>query len=302
MKNVLILLLKNLTNFLIKIRLLNPLVIVRMDGGIASQMHFYLVGMLFKEKGYKVKFDLSWFQSDGHDLEGKHVRNFDLLKAFPYLEFKEISWVESFLFAGFKYVNNNKGLDFLEKKPPIWLLSYYPYTNYMLDVMMQNYFKITPSCLDEHNLRFYQLIKEKKCPVAVHVRRGDLSSFNPAYGEPVPNNYFSNAIAYIIGQNKDPFFFFFSDETQWVRDVLIPVLGLPNNFIIVEGNGSDKGYMDMFLIAACKYQITSKGSLGKYGGFIHPDNDNKIIIYDDKIEKDKWGGLSDRLIFISAKR
>ena len=58
----------------------------------------------------------------------------------------------------------------------------------------------------------------------------------------------------------------------------------------------------MFLIAACKYQITSKGSLGKYGGFIHPDNDNKIIIYDDKIEKDKWGGLSDRLIFISAKR
>lgn len=299
MKKIIIILLNALTSLLIKMRLLSPLVIVRMDGGIASQMHFYLIGMLFKEKGYKVKFDLSWYKSDGHDLDGKHVRNFDLMKAFPFLEFEKISFGESILFAGFKYANQNKSMDFIDKQPPIWLLSYYPYTKYMLDVMMQGYFKINPSCFDNSNNDIYNEIKTKSCPVAVHVRRGDLSSFNPAYGNPVPNSYFANAIGYIIEHNTDSFFYFFSDDTQWVKDVLVPTLGLSDNYSIVEGNGDDKGYIDMFLIATCKYQITSKGSLGKYGGFIHSGNDNKIIIYNDKIEQDKWGGLSDRLVFIS---
>ena len=254
--------------------------------------------MLFKEKGYKVKFDLSWFKSDGHDLDGNHVRNFDLIKAFPYLEFDEISFLESILFAGFKYSNLNKSMDFVEKEPPIWLMSYYPYTHYMLDVMMQRYFKITSSCFDEDNYKVYKEIKDRVCPVAVHVRRGDLSSFNPAYGNPVPNTYFSNAIAYILEQNKNAFFYFFSDETQWVSNNLIPEIGLLDNYLIVEGNKADKGYIDMFLIASCKFQITSKGSLGKYGGFIHHGNDNTIVIYDDRIEREKWGGLSDRLVFI----
>ncbi len=62
------------------------------------------------------------------------------------------------------------------------------------------------------------------------------------------------------------FFYFFSDEPDWVRDELIPQLYLTEgNCKIVDINGSDKGYMDLFLIARCKHQITSKGTLGKYG-------------------------------------
>lgn len=299
MKKLLIRFIKSLTVFLIKMKLLSPLVIVRVDGGIASQMHFYLVGMLFKEKGYRVKFDLSWFKSNGRDLEGTRVRNFDLLKAFPYLEFEEISLCDSIFFAGFKYVNQNKSLDFIGEEPPIWLLSYYPYTKDMLDVMMPKYFHLDADVLDDYSKNVYNQIKEKDYPVAVHVRRGDLATYNSAYGSPVSNSYFARSMDFFQKNMDNPFFFFFSDEMDWVENNLLPELDLDGNYMLVNGNSDDKGYMDMFLISVCSSQITSKGSLGKYGGFIHAGKDNIIVVFDDNVERDKWGGLSDKLFFVS---
>ncbi|WP_279386179.1 hypothetical protein [Helicobacter cinaedi] len=37
------------------------LIIIRVDGGIASQIAFVALGKAFEEKGYRVKYDLSWF-------------------------------------------------------------------------------------------------------------------------------------------------------------------------------------------------------------------------------------------------
>ena len=39
------------------------LIIVRVDGGIASQIGFVALGKAFEEKGYQVKYDLSWFET-----------------------------------------------------------------------------------------------------------------------------------------------------------------------------------------------------------------------------------------------
>ena len=45
----------------IRLNWLDRMVLVRMDGGICSQMHFYMIGHYFEEKGFTVKYDLSWF-------------------------------------------------------------------------------------------------------------------------------------------------------------------------------------------------------------------------------------------------
>ena len=79
-------LIRLLAKVLIRFHLLKKMIIVRVDGGICSQMHFFLIGQQLKENGFLVKYDLDWFKNNGKDLTGKFARNFDLLKAFPDLD------------------------------------------------------------------------------------------------------------------------------------------------------------------------------------------------------------------------
>ena len=95
-----------------------------------------------------------------------------------------------------------------------------------------------------------------------------------------------------------PFFYFFSDEPEWVASELIPYLEFANeNYKVVDINGSDKGYMDLFLIAYCKHQITSKGTLGKYGALLRDSSDKIVILCDDKVEY-QWKGVFHNSIFL----
>ena len=72
-----------LYTLLIKFKICTPSIIIRMDGGICSQMHQYLLGEVFSRKGIKVEYDLSFFENDGKDINGNHARLFDLENAFP---------------------------------------------------------------------------------------------------------------------------------------------------------------------------------------------------------------------------
>lgn len=291
-------LLKIVSRVMFTIGGIQKLVIVRVDGGICSQMHFYLVGQLWAERGYTVKYDLAWYRSNGVDLNGKDVRNFDLLKAFPNIELSIPTKIESCFHRCFKYNNKKKSLDILQEGAPLWLIGYYPRTGYMLEQMLPYFFKVDYGLLNEKSKLVLKDIRSKYSPIAVHIRRGDLTGFNSAYGYPVPNEYFSSSIKYVESIVPEPYFFFFSDDISWVKNILVKELPLNDNYQIVEGNNADKGYMDMFLISSCNHQITSKGSLGKYGGLLHC-GDNKIIIYNDEIEYRKWNGLSEKFVFLS---
>lgn len=44
----------------IKIGIASPTIVVRMDGGICSQMHQYLIGQIFKERGTNVEYELDF--------------------------------------------------------------------------------------------------------------------------------------------------------------------------------------------------------------------------------------------------
>ena len=70
------------------------LVIVRIDGGICSQINFFAYGHAIQNMlggKAKVKYDLSWFRENGKDYFGKFVRNWDFPKAFPDLAVEEAS-------------------------------------------------------------------------------------------------------------------------------------------------------------------------------------------------------------------
>ena len=291
----------SLGRLLIRCGVIDKFVLVKMDGGICSQMHFYMIGQIFKEKGYLVKYDLSWFVNDGFDLTGKFCRNFDLLNAFPYLEFQKVSRLELFFYRAYMhnndYFDNINAYNYAELCPPVYLTGYYRdpeglYCN------MRSVFSINNSVFDKRNMELLGDIKHHKSPVAIHVRRGDLSVFNSSYGAPVNSSYFNHSIAYIESKVGKCFYYIFSDEPEWVKNNLIKELSITNNYMVVAINGSDKGYYDLFLIAICNHQITSKGSLGKYGALICNNSDNIVTVYDDEFERETWEGQYSNIIFI----
>lgn len=283
---------------LIKLGCLDRFVLIRMDGGICSQMHFYMIGTIFRNKGYLVKYELEWYKTYGMDLNGQFVRNFDLTKAFPNLKFHQANTFELFFYKSFEYCNNYFGeapYRYIEIPPPVYLTGYYrdPLGLYAEFPIV---FSMDFSILNPGSLHVLNMIKSKSNSVAVHVRRGDLAVYNSAYGSPVDENYFNHAIEYIESKVGDSFYFFFSDEPEWVRRELIAQLKIQDNYYIVDINGSDKGYMDLYLITSCKHHITSKGSLGKYGAFLAKSD--TILLYDDESQREVWEGQHPNIVFI----
>ncbi|MCI1646884.1 MAG: alpha-1,2-fucosyltransferase [Bacteroides sp.] len=289
--------------FFLKNKIIPSKVILLMDGGICSQMHQFLLGQLYAQKGYQVRYDLGFYREWGSDLNRKFVRNFDLLKAFPYLTFKEASPIALQVYRKKYYISgNNSGkriddFSFLQRKPPLYLGGYY---HLQPDVWLKAFralFYVDLKILDGRNERICNEIKSRNSSVAVHVRYGDLKNVVYAYGQPASSDYFIKAVRYFYDKVKTPYFYFFSDEPDKVLLDLIPLLPLNHNFKIADGNGSDRGYMDLFLIACCKHQITSKGTLGKYGAVLM-DNANKIVTLCDDDTEYPWKELLKNPVFL----
>ena len=288
-------LIRILARILVNIHVLNKIFVVRMDGGICSQMHFFLIGELLARKGYQVKYDIRWFKSQGKDLTGKFARNFDLLKAFPYLKFSVATSLETFFYSR---LAANNSISLSEIKPPLYLGGYYDSNKEMYEKLFALVFKADIAVLDKENKKVYEQISKKDNTVAIHVRRGDLATFNGAYGKSVGIDYFTHVLQRLYKKIGALNCYLFSDEPQWIKENLLDELPQVNAYTLIDFNGSDKGYMDMLLISACQYQISSKGSLGKFGGFLNDDVDGKIYVYADDVEREKWEGIHSKIEFV----
>ena len=245
------------------------LVIVRIDGGICSQINFFAYGHAIQNMlggKAKVKYDLSWFKENGKDYFGKFVRNWDFPKTFPDLAIEEASAEE------IAATKRRRTLDFSELQSlqeitaPAYLDGY-PKACFNLpgcrEVLTKNF---RPTLDADSAAVAEEIAKGPAC--AVHVRRGDLTVSSVAYGVPCSTEYFAKTIKIVRALEPKAKFYFFSDEPDYVRDELLPALPADLDSKIVGFNGSDKGYMDLALIAKCGYVIGSIGSLGVYGAFL----------------------------------
>ena len=288
---------KNISNTLqtakisVKIkRFFTPEIMVRMDGGISSQMHQYLLGRLFAERQIQVSYDLKWFKKYGKDMNGIFERNFELLNAFPTLEFHRVNPMEVFVYKKFRqtrsnyFDHENEDRFLLDLMPPKYLGDYYHSPKKVWTELFSRYFKVDPEILGEQKQLFEEM-KQNLQSVAIHVRMGDLKDFNPAYGHPASIEYFQKAVDYFSQKLSKPIFYFFSDEPQLMRNELIEKLSIRrDSYKIVSSDESQKGFTDLFLISACAHQITSKGSLGKFGALLHDSSSKTVVLCDSPTE------------------
>ncbi|EOI6144382.1 alpha-1,2-fucosyltransferase [Campylobacter coli] len=247
---------------------MNNTVIIKVDGGIASQINFYALGQLFAKKGYKVKYDITWFDINGvnvYNTNNGYSQSFnaywDLPKIFPDLKIDIATKEEIHTFKKKYKVNDERALEF---KPPMYI------DGYNLSLGRQ----VNTTCIYNNLKKYFNPIDlssnkefatlaneiENSPSCGIHIRRGDLSQEHIVYGKPTSIEYFLKTIDLANKLKPNLKLFLFSDDKQWVQDNLIP--HIKQNYALCDISTPENGYLDLYLLSKCKIIVGSHGGMG----------------------------------------
>lgn len=273
--------------------------IVKLRGGLGNQLFQYAFAYaLAKKFGVEVVFDFSFFE-EIKNFENETVREYELgIFDFECEEaskedmekvkwpqkrhkFKEKFW-RNFQIKSCKYDGNCflEKTAFVYEKTPLNYLDYYYYYGYF---QSEKYFKdiredilnvfSLKDKLDEKNKEVLKQI-ENTNSVSIHIRRGDYAN-NPfvikVHGF-CPLSYYKKAIKNIAKKVKNPHFYLFSDDVEWV----IENLKIDYPYTVVDLN-QGKGYFDMELMKNCKHNIIANSSFSWWAAWLN-ENPDKIVI------------------------
>ena len=107
--------------------------------------------------------------------------------------------------------------------------------------------------------------------VCVHIRRGDY--VEKPERQVCTSKYYNRGIDYIRNEIKDPIFYFFSDDIDWVKQNYIG-----DNFHYIDSDLAD--YEDLYLMTLCKNYIIANSTFSWWGQYLC-QNKNKIVIAPD---------------------
>lgn len=116
---------------------------------------------------------------------------------------------------------------------------------------------------------------ERNQSVSLHIRRGDYvksKKTNQHHGT-CSLEYYQKAIDLMAEKTKNPHFFAFSDDIEWVKT------NLKTNYPVkyVDNNDDGHNYEDLRLMSACKHNIIANSSFSWWGAWLN-QNPNKIVI------------------------
>lgn len=132
-------------------------------------------------------------------------------------------------------------------------------------------FKNTPSQL---NAELAEQIRQVDA-VSLHVRRGDYAKdlkANATHGL-CSLDYYQSAVRWISDQIKQPHFFVFSDDIDWVTNNLR--IDFPCHY--VDHNQGVESYNDMNLMSMCRHNIIANSSFSWWGAWLNKSPE-KIVI------------------------
>jgi hypothetical protein len=132
------------------------------------------------------------------------------------------------------------------------------------------------SKLSEKNLAIKKQV-QSCISVSIHVRRGDYisnPSANKVHGV-LSEDYYKRAIDKL--DIDGALFVFFSDDANWVKNYLAPIILNSDNFIVVDHNHANESYNDMRLMSLCEHNIIANSSFSWWGAWLNT-NPNKIVI------------------------
>lgn len=87
------------------------------------------------------------------------------------------------------------------------------------------------------------------------------------------DQYYRRAIEMIEAKVANPFYFIFSDDTEYAKHLFASL----ENKEIVTGNTGANSYLDMYLMSKCKHNIMANSTFSYWPALLN-ENQNKVII------------------------
>lgn len=290
--------------------------IVKLNGGLGNQMFQYAFALaLSKSHNIGVTLDLSWFEDvkthknvtqrvfelDVFDINYDIASKDDLkliIQSVRRSKPKRLLW-KTFKLQRYK-PNGNTFVNYEPYKFDQKLLkseNYYYYDGYfqnekyflpIRDELLQQFHSNIQ--LNERNQQVLDKILETNS-VSIHVRRGDyvtLECANCFHGT-CSIEYYKKAVENIAKKVKNPHFFLFSDDIDWV----IKNLKVDYPFTIVDFN-QGKGWLDLNLMKNCKHNILANSSFSWWGAWLNQNPDKIVIAPKQWTQKKLKGSITPR--------
>lgn len=274
--------------------------IVKLMGGLGNQMFQYAFAKALQEKfGETVLLDLSWFD-EIKDLK-KHPNatqrqfelgifnlSLDVAKAeqSKFCINEQKSKLPKFICKLLKKTKHSDNIlaqknaiafepELLENKTDAYYIGYFHSEKYFSDIRddLIKEFSLNID-MNEKNQAILEQIKNTNS-VSLHVRRGDYinNAEVKAFHGTCSLDYYKKAIEHIASKIKNPHFFLFSDDLNWVIDNL----KIDYPFTVVDTNDANTGYFDMELMKNCKHNIIANSSFSWWAAWLN-QNPEKIVI------------------------
>ncbi|MDR3060179.1 MAG: alpha-1,2-fucosyltransferase [Prevotella sp.] len=157
----------------------------------------------------------------------------------------------------------------------ITMSGYFQNEKYFKDIVkvLRNDFTFKSPLID-NNLKVSDKIRSSQS-VAIHIRRGDyLSQNSQSNFITLDKAYYEKAIRLAIYQIKNPEFFVFSEDFEWIKENL----NFENHPVtFIDWNKGKNSYIDMQLMSLCKHNIIANSSFSWWAAWLN-NNQDKVVI------------------------
>lgn len=268
--------------------------IVNITGGLGNQMFQYAFAVMLKSlhKEEKVLIDIGHYNTlFFRHFKGINLHNgFELFSIFKNanikvatpLEIAKVSYyVPNYVLSRIvrkyfpirktEYVADYKSnylfdKQALEKQGNCYYEGYWQCAKYYLgikDELCHIYKHPTPN---SYNERLISEISERNS-VGIHIRRGDYL-YEPDFKGICDLTYYQKAIEHILKDGQTYDFYIFSNDINWCKTNISPLLEGNNIHFITENTGNMSCW-DMFLMTYCKHLIIANSSFSWWGAFLN---------------------------------
>jgi len=259
---------------------LRKLNIVSVAGGLGNQMfqHAFYLGLKYYwyPKDFNRVFIAQYELHNGYELDTVFgIKNYliiNFIVGFIKKYFKRITYKEQERF-GIGFVN----LRVTHNMPIQYFSGYWQSDKYFTKIenIIRTVFSFDINKVSDQNKSIIFEMQRRNA-VSLHIRRGDYES-NPdaklILGGICDMNYYNKCISYIHENVEDPFFYIFSDDSEWVKEHLSFIL----NSKFIDWNRNENCWQDMFLMSQCSHNIIANSSFSWWGAWLN-SNPNKIVI------------------------
>lgn len=277
--------------------------IVQLNGGLGNQMFQYAFALSLKNKFQHEKILIDpniYMLSKIHTgfeinkLFNLEIKNSSIIQQirlfYPFWNYKSFKFVKDYLPLRNKVLFETQDgcydKSYKEIAGSAYYIGFWQSEKYFFEIRenLLETFKFPP----EKNTKNLSL-KEKifgKNYVSIHIRRGDYLNYINTQ-DICHINYYKESIEIIMKLINPDGFIIFSDDINWCKQKIIPLL-CNNNYILVDWNQNQNSFRDMELMSYCKHNIIANSTFSWWGAWLNK-NKKKIVIAPKKwMQNGEW--------------